>query len=526
MDRKTFYYILLGVLLIGSAILYFFQFQSVPGGLFPDGAANGLDAQLILDGHHTPFFERGNGRESLFFYLMAGAIKLFGVNHWSILIPGIVISLLLILGVYLLSSEWFSPEVGLMAGLMTSVSYWLFTISRSGFRAVLAPLFLVYFLYFLTLAVKRGRTVLWASLSGLFFGLGFYSYISYRMIFAWVGFFVILLLLAKYYSKKKYPQYAKATWWFSLFAVISILPLAIYFINDPEAIVGRAGQVSIFNPTYHGGDMLGALWQQIKEYLLAFWSQGDLNWRHNVSGEPLVDRITGIFLFAGLVFFLIKSLSFIKNLIEKISFNGVEFILVFAGFWLMMVPGIMSVEGTPHGLRIIGSLPWTMIMAAWFLVTAFKFAYNRLEQNGAKIVAGSGLAILLAGIIFVNLNLFWNVSGDSSRFYYAFRKDLTDVSQYLNERSDKEDTFLVLDEFSVQTVEYLTSVKDRPYQLVKPEKAEDTKLKPGQTMVFTASTFPDGDRYLQYWPDVEIQKRVYNEMSDQQEELMRVYKKE
>lgn len=54
------------VLLFLVGICYFYGLKSVPGGLFPDAAANGLDANLILTGQHSPFFERGNGREALF----------------------------------------------------------------------------------------------------------------------------------------------------------------------------------------------------------------------------------------------------------------------------------------------------------------------------------------------------------------------------------------------------------------------------------------------------------------------------
>src|ERR1043165_6718741 len=71
-------------LLIGIiALAIFFRFYQIvgyPGGLFPDEAAEGLDAHLIQQGHLQPFYERGNGREGLFYYIIAGVIRVFGTG--------------------------------------------------------------------------------------------------------------------------------------------------------------------------------------------------------------------------------------------------------------------------------------------------------------------------------------------------------------------------------------------------------------------------------------------------------------
>jgi len=46
-----------------------FLINQLPGGLFPDEAANGLDIISMQQGDLQPFYERGNGREALFFYM-------------------------------------------------------------------------------------------------------------------------------------------------------------------------------------------------------------------------------------------------------------------------------------------------------------------------------------------------------------------------------------------------------------------------------------------------------------------------
>jgi len=524
MEKRHIYTILLILLLLGSFFIYFYQLKTIPGGLFPDAAANGLDAQLIIKGHNAPFFERGNGREALFFYFMVPCIKFFGINNWSILIPGVLAALLIILGVYLLAKEWFSEPVGLTAALMTAVSYWLLIISRSGFRAIMVPLFLVYFLYFLALAVRReNKTALFAILSGIFFGLGFYSYISYRMVLAVVGFFFILLLVAKYTDRKKYPLYCQTAWWFIIPAVITLLPLIIYFISHPASIVGRAGQVSIFNPELNQGHILATFLTELKRNLLAFWARGDLNWRHNISGYPLIGPITGLFLIGGMTVFLIRSLYFLKNLIKGISFDGLEYFVVFGSFWLMLVPAVMSAEGSPHGLRLLGTLPWLMIMAGWFLITAFNFTLRSIKEKKNKIFAWAGLAVMLLFISIYNPALFWIEGAYSKDYHYAFRKDLTAVSNYLNQRDDRTNTYLALEEYSQQTTEYLTSGNNQPYQSVDLDKINGLNLGPGQTLVFTGSTLSLADQYQSFHPEVRVVKQVFDGQSRAREELMRVY---
>ena len=56
---------LVGVLVV-VLLAVFFRFadiQDYPPGLFPDEAANGEDALLVLEGDIRPFYPRGNGRE-------------------------------------------------------------------------------------------------------------------------------------------------------------------------------------------------------------------------------------------------------------------------------------------------------------------------------------------------------------------------------------------------------------------------------------------------------------------------------
>src|SRR6185436_19634406 len=100
-------WLLVGVLVLAT-FFRFYQIKAMPGGLFPDEAANGLDINLLEQGQLQPFYERGNGREALFFYLLRGSVELFGKGAWQHHIVSAGVGLLAVLGCFLLTKKLFS----------------------------------------------------------------------------------------------------------------------------------------------------------------------------------------------------------------------------------------------------------------------------------------------------------------------------------------------------------------------------------------------------------------------------------
>mgnify|MGYP001560860997 CR=1 FL=1 len=70
----------LGAVIVLAIFFRFYKITEMPGGLFPDEAANGLDINLMQQGQLQPFYERGNGREALFFYMEWASVATFGAS--------------------------------------------------------------------------------------------------------------------------------------------------------------------------------------------------------------------------------------------------------------------------------------------------------------------------------------------------------------------------------------------------------------------------------------------------------------
>src|SRR5262249_36228238 len=102
-------WILFGIIVLAIFFRYYL-ITKMPGGLFPDEAANGLDINNIFKGHIQPFFPRGNGREALFFYFEALSAWFLGRGFWQFHIVSAAIGVLSVFAVYLFASKLFDRK--------------------------------------------------------------------------------------------------------------------------------------------------------------------------------------------------------------------------------------------------------------------------------------------------------------------------------------------------------------------------------------------------------------------------------
>ena len=505
---------LIAILLI-AVFFRFYEIKTFPNGLFPDEAANGLDINSIFHGHLQPFYERGNGREALFFYLLAASVAVFGRGPWQHHIVTGVVGVSEILATYLLAKRLFGKRVGLLAAFFMAVSSYAVALNRNGFRANTIPLFTTLTFLFLTkffqtpASDRRGRfwSAFWAGIS---FGLGFYTYISYRM----MPFILIALGIVILYALRGRIRQTLKNYWFGERAFIAAFLIAFawlgsYFVMHPGAIVGRAGQVSVFNQELNNGNLKGTVILVIKKTLLGFFTHGDLNWRQNVSGWPFLSPLVSPFFAVGIIIFTLYVFKFFydawnKRLDEQTVYKAG----LATWFWFMLVPEISTAEGIPHGLRLIGVIPPIFILAAW-AVDKFWSWFTQYVVNKPGRMAFA--VVFLGSLTLYGYYAVFQVEAKSADAYYAYRSDLTDVSNYLNQRNDKAHTYLSLDSFSIQTVDYLTTLTNNPYVVVNPADTYKINFKKGDQAVFTMSTLYDSQRFCQAHPTAKLIKQQVNQ---------------
>lgn len=506
-------------LVIGAGIFFrFWLIKEMPGGLFPDEAANGLDLLNILKGHMEPLYERGNGREALFFYMLAASVKLFGIGFWQHHIVSAAIGVLSILATFLLVKRLYGYNVAIVSAALMSVGTWAIVLSRTAFRANLIPLFATLVLYFLVRtaqAVTKKDRIWSAAFAGAALAGGFYSYIAFRIMP------VILLVLAVLLAVIDYRQgfkWFKQYWQAGLAAIAAFIivfaPLGHYFSTHPGSFVGRSSQVSVFNPELNKGNLVGTVLDVGVKSIKAFFVDGDLNWRHNISGLPFLHQLVSPFFGIALLVLTLLTLRFIWQAFRGRQKNeDIKHVIIIGLFWGMLLPVITTAEGIPHGLRSIGMLPAAYALSGiglvYFAKLVLKVWHHRWMEKLYWLVA----ILYFATLTTVSYQQYFVYAYNHPENFYAFRSDLSAVSKYLNENPDKERTFLVIDLFSVQTVDYLTAPSGNPYHIVDPQHSWKLHLRKGDKVIFPASTLFDIKKFAQNHDNTKVIADIRNKFN-------------
>lgn len=518
---KTF--IAVSIIFIIAAFFRLWLIKTLPGGLFPDEAANGIDVNSILLGDRSPFFERGNGREGLFFYLLAISVEFFGRGPWQHHIVSALIGIVEVLAAFFLTRRLFGFKTAVLAAFFMATSTWHTTLSRTAFRAIMIPLFSTLTFYYIVKFIQDRtdrQKICSAFLAGAFFALGFYTYIAYRM----MPVILLALFAAMIFIKfKSIRQTMEMVFSWKKFIAISLIgftifisPLAHYFYTHPGTFVGRSGQVSVFSESLNHGDLIGTIITVAEKTALSFFTEGDLNWRHNVSGKPFLPPIVSLFFLIGLAYSIWRSL---KYIVRRTDFHDGKYLIIVFWFFAMLMPELITAEGIPHGLRLVGVIPAVFIFPAIATAKTLELIQKNFSQSVGKISIVI-IGIFLAIVLIRSYALYFNFYANSPEAYYAYRSDLTTVSEYLNSRNNKEKTYLSLDAFSEQTILYFTTLTNNPYRLLLPEKSYEVKLIPGDQVVFTQSTLFDITKFIEYHP---LAKSVREEKNKFGQTIMAVY---
>lgn len=500
MQRKKAIFFLVIILAI-AAFFRFWQLESIPPGLWPDEAINANTALQIHDtGKFQVFYPENHGREGLFFLLVSLAFFIFGVSIWSFKIVSAIAGILTIFGLYLLTKELFSKfsenssqTIAWLASFFLAISFWHINFSRIGFRGILLPLVLVFSFYFFFrgLRTKRVSNFLF---SGLIFGLGFYTYISFRLAVFLLAFVLIFWFFIA--QREKWGgKYLTLASWLLVAAFLSALPLGIYFIKNPEQFVSRALEISVFKQE-----------EPIKEFLKSFGKHlamfnfsGDLNWRHNLSGFPQLSPLVGVFFLIG-IFYSLHRLIFSKSRLVPSNRISEIFAYSFLIIWLlvMILPGALTIEGVPHALRTIGVIPAAYIFAglgAWLL---YHRAKNKLR--GLKIISFSLLALMILSS-FITYFMVWAKSPELEN---AFALRFLDVGKELNALPVKTKKYVVTNEGELpsEVPKFIQRTAGRDEAIyINPREIETIDFSPGDFIFIMNKEFsfldPIKERYPQ-----------------------------
>lgn len=312
------------LILLTAAALRLVALPSAPPGMTHDEADHGLTAWQIVNGARQIYFTVGYGREPLYDYATALVMAGTGPTILAARLTSVYFSLLMIAAVYAWARPAFGGPVALLAAAGLAVGFWPVMAGRQALRSIALPAVFA----LATLSFWRGVTAgeggrergrkgeggkgcipspllpfslspfLLFSVSGLFLGLAFYTYIPARVM--WLA-LPALAVYAAFTSPAtgRRGRLLGGTALTLLVAAAVAAPLFVHLANNPGLEV-RIDELSAPLRAAAGGDF-APLWANARGALRLFTSEGDQTWRYNIPGKPFLGPVMGVLFYGGLL---------------------------------------------------------------------------------------------------------------------------------------------------------------------------------------------------------------------------------
>lgn len=362
--------IVLALLLLGFG-LRMSGIGRIPPGLYRDEAQHGLDALNVLNGDVKLYFEANNGREPLYIYLVTASVALLGRSPFAVRLPAVYVGFLTLAASYELAHALWNSRLGRWTLATLAVTFWHVHLSHVGFRAILLPLCTALAMAQVSHGIRRGHRRHWVA-AGLWYGLGWYTYTAAR-------FTPVAIAAVSLYGICCHRHEVTRLWHGalqgSMVAGLVLLPLGIFAALNPEVVLARVGQVSVFDPAISSGHPWGALLRQSIATAMMFTIQGDRIWRHNLAWRPVWGPAIALAFTVG-----------IGVALARIRRNtGLAVALIWTA--VMALPTTLA-EDAPHFLRAVGVLPTAALIPAQGL----EWLYTRLSSWSKMTADRSGPA--------------------------------------------------------------------------------------------------------------------------------------
>jgi len=473
--NKIIHITIFAIIIILAIVVRVWNINSVPSGIYPDEANNGTNAyDAQLNGDYQWFYPDNNGREGLYLNFMAVFFKFFNVSLLTLKLSSIIMGVLTVVGVYFLSRELFisKPRLALIASYLTAVSFWAINFSRIAFRAIMMLPILTFSFYFIFRGIRTNKWWNFA-LAGFIFGLGFHTYIAFRIAPALLGVLFVLLLLQ--YGTQLFKQHWKNALIFILFTLLSAFPIFYTFHTHPEFLNSRTGDVSVFANSEDG--LVTTLTETTAASLLKFNVYGDQNWRHGYPPYPTLEPFVGLMFIGGITLStIIFFIYFYRRLFKKVRNRKlVTHGLLLAWFFAFLAPEFLTTEGLPHNLRSIGTLPVVYIFAAFFI----NFLIERSQKLPHKMHIATFTLIITLLIIsgFCNVIKYHKYWATDPHQAQAFNKSLTDIAHHIKTLPPETSKYIVAGPLERLPIKLLNENTKELYFLYEDEidKIDTTK---------------------------------------------------
>lgn len=412
--------VLVAVLLLATFLLRAINLEHIPYILSGDEGEMGLEALNVLKGQlNNPFSTGVMAHPTLYFYLLALAIRLFGVTTAALRWPSVIFATITVLWLYKLTKRWYGTRVAIIATILYAGYHFAIHYARIGMNNIWDPFFALGVLWYAQRGLDERRFWPWA-ISGLLFGLCIYFYRGARFISVILAVFLLIRWLQ---GVRLWHEHLWHIVVLVFIAFLATLPLLNYYRLHVDTMSARWTSVSIFSSGWllsesvlTGKSQVTLLLEQFQKSVLAFNLYPDRSFNY-APGIPLLQVVPAIAFVLGIVTSLQKPM------------KQSNLLLVF-WFIAIIIVGGMILDDPPISSRFVLLIPPVLLLVALGLVRTIDLLTSLLQQPSwlSTVVA----ICLTLGISYGSIN-FYFVKYTPAYIYGGLNTEVADtMGRYLN----------------------------------------------------------------------------------------------
>lgn len=395
-----------------------YDLDSIPGGFHGDEGEWAMDAVGILEGERVPPFGTGwDMHPSLFSYLQALSMKVFGMNVTGVRMLSAIAGTLTLLGLYLLVRRMFGSWTAMVATFLLMVSPWHIHFSRLAMNDIEVPLFTTLVIYFLYRGVESRRPLDYC-LSGMNLGLCFYFGNKSHILPPLIALLFLYLIIVK-------RGFLRHQWSNILVLVLAMLvvfaPLGMYYVEHGwrTFLLERTSNRFIFNnldrlqAAYGTTQVWDVLRMQVERAVLVFNYYADAGGFYGFTQKPVLDFFTAALYVLGFAY-------------SAYRWREARYALLICWYVLILQGSLLSID-PPQVHRIVAMIP-----------VPFAFAAIAVERFRGELVKAvnwrRGLYLALPLALFLGLVAYVNIDAYFVRYAEKWPwLDITAVAKYIRE---------------------------------------------------------------------------------------------
>jgi 4-amino-4-deoxy-L-arabinose transferase-like glycosyltransferase len=280
-------------------------------------------------------------------------MRLFGQNHYGIVMISVILGTLSLPLIYLLGRELGGRFVGLVSIALLAISYTHIQFSRILFGSSASFVSLVV-AYVIFKGLRSQQPYLFA-VAGVLTGWGVLLYDSSRVIPVILLSILVWLWL---WQRQTFKIMVRNLWILISGVFLAFGPVLVYMVRNLTSFSGRANSVLLWVPevwkhewvSYKASNPIQVIWQQIWRTFLTLHLTGDGS-PHFSFQRPMVDPLTAALFILGLGYFLSR----LKN---------IKFFTILSWIFLTFILGGVLTADPPYWPHLNIALPAIVLVAA------------------------------------------------------------------------------------------------------------------------------------------------------------------